>query len=88
VATNCHEPPQPNAFALGSNTLVIDRSLIRLLPPAELEGVLAHELAHLEGYDSLLRTLATSLLRTVTVLLLLVAVPIIYRGGGRQNLSL
>jgi heat shock protein HtpX len=40
---------QPNAFALGSGTLVIDQSLIRLLTPAELEGVLAHELAHLEG---------------------------------------
>lgn len=66
---------QPNAFALGSGTLVIDQSLIRLLTPAELEGVLAHELAHLEGYDSLLRTLATSLLRTMTALVLIVLVP-------------
>ncbi|WP_273837905.1 M48 family metalloprotease [Halococcus sp. PRR34] len=68
---------QPNAFALGSGTLVIDQSLTRLLTPAELEGVLAHELAHLEGYDSLLRTLATSLLRTVTALLLVVLVPFV-----------
>ena len=66
---------QPNAFALGSGTLVIDQSLIRLLTPAELEGVLAHELAHLEGYDSLLRTLTTSLLRTLTALVLVVVVP-------------
>jgi heat shock protein HtpX len=68
---------QPNAFALGSGTLVIDQSLIRLLTPAELEGVLAHELAHLEGYDSLLRTLATSLLRTMTALVLVVLVPFV-----------
>ena len=68
---------QPNAFALGNGTLVIDQSLIRLLTPAELEGVLAHELAHLEGYDSLLRTLATSLLRTVTALVLVVVVPFV-----------
>lgn len=67
----------PNAFALGSGTLVIDRSLVRLLTPAELEGVIAHELAHLEGYDSLLRTLATSLLRTVTALVLVVLVPFV-----------
>jgi heat shock protein HtpX len=67
----------PNAFALGSGTLVIDRSLVRLLTPAELEGVLAHELAHLEGYDSLLRTLATSILRTVTTLMLVVFVPFV-----------
>jgi heat shock protein HtpX len=66
---------QPNAFALGSGTLVIDQSLIQLLTPAELEGVLAHELAHLEGYDSLIRTLATSFLRTVTALMLVVLVP-------------
>ena len=68
---------QPNAFALGTGTLVIDHSLIRLLTPAELEGVLAHELAHLEGYDSLLRTLAMSLLRTVTALVLVVLVPFV-----------
>jgi heat shock protein HtpX len=68
---------QPNAFALGSGTLVIDHSLVRLLTPAELEGVLAHELAHLEGHDSLLRTLATSLLRTVTALMLVVLVPLV-----------
>ena len=68
---------QPNAFALGSGTLVIDQSLIRLLTPAELEGVLAHELAHLEGYDSLLRTLGTSLLRTLTALVLVVIVPFV-----------
>ena len=68
---------QPNAFALGTGTLVIDHSLIRLLTPAELEGVLAHELAHLEGYDSLLRTLAMSLLRTVMALVLVVLVPFV-----------
>lgn len=68
---------QPNAFALGSGTIVIDHSLMRLLTPAELEGVLAHELAHLEGHDSLLRTLATSLLRTVTALILVVFVPLV-----------
>ena len=67
---------QPNAFALGSDTLVIDRSLAQLLTPAELEGVLAHELAHLEGYDSLVRTVATSLLRTMAALVLVVVVPV------------
>jgi heat shock protein HtpX len=67
---------QPNAFALGSRTLVIDSSLVRLLTPAELEGVLAHELAHLEGYDSLLQTLALILLRMVATLVLAVVIPV------------
>ena len=68
---------QPNAFALGSGTLVIDRSLVRLLTLAELEGVLAHEFAHLEGYDALLRTLAMSLLRLVATLVLVMVVPFV-----------
>ena len=67
---------QPNAFALGSGTLVIDYSLVRLLAPAELEGVLAHELAHLEGYDGLLQTLAMILLRMVATLVLVVVLPV------------
>ncbi|WP_082837912.1 M48 family metallopeptidase [Haladaptatus sp. R4] len=67
----------PNAFALGRRTLVIDHSLVRLLTPAELEGVLAHELAHLEGHDSLLQTLAMSLLRTMASLALVVVLPFV-----------
>jgi len=66
----------PNALALGSpadGTVVLDRALFRLLSTAELEGILAHEFAHLESRDSLIQTLAYSGLRTlvgiVTVLL-------------------
>lgn len=61
--------PTLNAFALGSGrdgTLVLDRSLFRVLDGEELEGILAHELAHLESYDALVQTLAYSALRTVT----------------------
>ncbi|MFH5801411.1 M48 family metallopeptidase [Haladaptatus sp. CMAA 1911] len=66
---------QPNAFALGSRTLVVDSSLVRLLAPAELEGVLAHELAHLEGYDGLFQTLAMILLRMVATFVLVFVLP-------------
>ena len=68
---------QPNAFALGRDTLVVDRSLLRLLGPAELEAILAHELAHLAGRDTLVQTLANSLLRTVTGLALVVFAPFV-----------
>lgn len=68
---------QPNAFALGGRTLVVDRTLVRLLTPAELEGVLAHEFAHLERSDSLVRTLAMSLLQTVTTLVLVLVLPLL-----------
>lgn len=72
--------PTPNAFALGgghAGTLVFDRSLLRVLDGDELEGILAHELAHLESYDALVQTLAVSAMRTVTGLVLLAVFPFV-----------
>lgn len=81
------EPPRlrvgrigaPNALALGGPTdgeVVLDVSLFDLLDAAELEGVVAHELAHLAARDSLVKTLGYSLVRTVGGLLLLVTLPV------------
>ena len=70
--------PTPNAFALGSardGTLVIDRSLFRVLDGTELTGILAHELAHLASYDALVQTLAYSTLRTLTGVLVVLLAP-------------
>ncbi|MFB6267069.1 MAG: M48 family metallopeptidase [Halodesulfurarchaeum sp.] len=44
----------PNAFAVGrrgNGTVVISRELIQLLDGDELEGVIAHELAHIDNRD-------------------------------------
>jgi heat shock protein HtpX len=53
----------PNAFALGrspkSATVCATTGLMELLPPAELEGVLAHELTHVANRDVLVMTLAS-----------------------------
>ena len=80
--------PTPNAFALGGprgGTLVLDRSLLRVLDGDELAGILAHELAHLESYDALVQTLAYSTLRTLTgaVLLLLFPFLLVLTGFAR-----
>jgi len=52
----------PNAFALGrspkSATVCATTGLMDLLSPAELEGVLAHELTHVQNRDVLVMTLA------------------------------
>ncbi|MFB6304051.1 MAG: M48 family metallopeptidase [Haloferacaceae archaeon] len=69
---------QPNALALGGprdGDVILDASLFDLLDAAELEGIVAHELAHLESRDALVKTLGYSLVRTVGGLLLLVALP-------------
>jgi heat shock protein HtpX len=53
----------PNAFALGrspkSATVAATTGLIELLSPAELEGVLAHELTHVANRDVMVMTLAS-----------------------------
>ena len=52
----------PNAFALGrspkSATVCATTGIMDLLSPAELEGVMAHELAHVQNRDVVVMTLA------------------------------
>src|SRR6478735_5952516 len=52
----------PNAFALGrspkSATVCATTGIMDLLTPAELEGVMAHELTHVQNRDVLVMTLA------------------------------
>jgi len=53
----------PNAFAIGrspkSATVCATTGIIDLLSPAELEGVMAHELTHVQNRDVLVMTLAS-----------------------------
>jgi heat shock protein HtpX len=53
----------PNAFAMGrsqkSATVVATTGLLELLSPSELEGVLAHELAHVRHRDVMIMTIAS-----------------------------
>src|ERR671914_325971 len=52
----------PNAFALGRSpkkaTVCATTGIMELLSPAELEGVMAHELTHVQNRDVLVMTLA------------------------------
>ncbi|MGI8944952.1 MAG: zinc metalloprotease HtpX [Thermoleophilaceae bacterium] len=53
----------PNAFALGrsqkSATVCATTGIMRTLSPTELEGVMAHELAHVKNRDVLIMTIAS-----------------------------
>jgi heat shock protein HtpX len=55
--------PMPNAFAIGRSpkkaTVCATTGIMDLLSPAELEGVLAHELTHVQNRDVMVMTIAS-----------------------------
>jgi heat shock protein HtpX len=57
------ETSMPNAFAMGrskkASTVVATTGIMELLSPAELEGVMAHELTHVLNRDVMIMTIAS-----------------------------
>lgn len=62
----------PNAFATGRNpehaVIAVTEGILRILDDDELEGVLAHELAHVANRDVLISTIAATLAGAITYL--------------------
>lgn len=56
---------QPNAFATGRNpehsAVAVTEGLLRILDLDEVEGVIAHEIAHIKNRDILIGTIAASI---------------------------
>ena len=63
---------QPNAFATGRNpdnaVVAVTRGIMDTLDRDELEGVIAHELAHIKNRDMLTSTVAATLAAAITLL--------------------
>ena len=70
VAIAPHE--QPNAFATGRNpehaVVCVTEGILRLVPPDELEGVIAHELGHIKNRDMLLQTLTATMAGAISMI--------------------
>jgi heat shock protein HtpX len=76
----------PNAFALGrsqkSATVCATTGIMNTLTPAELEGVMAHELAHVKNRDVLIMTIA-SFFASVAAMIMQFA--FFFGGGGDDD---
>lgn len=63
---------QPNAFATGRNpehsAVAVTQGLLNILNREELEGVIAHELAHIKNRDVLISTIAAVMAGVITTM--------------------
>lgn len=67
-----YSSPSPNAFATGpskkKSLVAFSDSLINSMNPEELEGVIAHELAHISNGDMVTMTLLQGMINTMVLL--------------------
>ncbi len=82
VAVAPHE--QPNAFATGRSpnhaVVAVTTGILKYVPQEELEGVIAHELAHVKNRDMLISTVAAGVAGALSNLPYLLMF-----GGGRDD---
>lgn len=67
---------EPNAFALGTNTIVITKGALHYFDEEELKGVLAHEFGHLAHWDTKILLLIMS--SNLIILFLTILVRVIF----------
>lgn len=82
------DDPAPNAFAAGRNEetayVAATTGLLELLDRRELDGVMAHEIAHVRNHDVQLMTIAAVLTGSI-VLLCDMLMRVTFYGGGRRE---
>ena len=81
--------PAPNAFATGRNpekaAIAVTTGLLDLLDRSELEGVIAHELAHVGNRDILLSTVVVVLAGFIALLSDIFLRSLWWRGSGNDD---
>jgi heat shock protein HtpX len=78
---------QPNAFATGRNpehgVVAVTTGIMRVLSREELEGVIAHELAHIKHRDILVSTVAAAIAGAISYIAQMAQWAMIF--GGRRD---
>ncbi len=78
---------QPNAFATGRNpehgAVAVTSGLLQLLTREELQGVIAHELAHIKNRDILIGTVAATVAAAISYVAQIAQWGMLF--GGRKN---
>jgi heat shock protein HtpX len=83
--------PSPNAFATGRNpdhaAVAATEGVLRILTDAELEGVVAHELAHVKNRDILISSVAATLAAAIIMVGRMMGYAAMFSGGvgGRSD---
>ena len=79
----------PNAFATGRNpqnaAVAATEGIMRLLSEEELEGVMAHELAHVQNRDTLISTIAATFAGAISMLGSMLQWAAIFGGGNSED---
>jgi heat shock protein HtpX len=87
VAVAPHE--QPNAFATGRNyqnaVVCVTAGLMSLVSKEELEGVIAHELAHIKNRDMLLQTFTATMAGAISYLAHMAMWANVFTGRSRND---
>jgi heat shock protein HtpX len=84
------DSPMANAFATGRNpehaAVAVTTGIMQILTPEEIEGVLAHELAHVSNRDTLISAVAATIAGVITMIASMAQWAAIFGGfGGRDE---